>query len=63
MAEEYNIGVEAKKLVCPRCEAKPSEDCKTISGQKTDLHAARWKPLGAAYDAGWHAGYVIGKEG
>ena len=38
------------QTVCPRCEAKPGETCKTVpAGKSTSMHTSRWEPLAQAY--------------
>lgn len=38
------------QTICPRCEAKPGETCKTVpAGKSTAMHTSRWEPLGQAY--------------
>lgn len=52
-AQPYDFDVEAvKRLVCPRCEAKPTERCRTVSGRVTETHTSRWEPLAEAFAAG-----------
>ena len=40
-------------MVCPRCEARPGEECETLSGEEAHrTHSSRVKPLALAYNKG-----------
>lgn len=45
-------GAALRATVCPRCEAKTGEPCRTLSGRKTAMHSPRWAPLAWAYYQG-----------
>lgn len=39
--------------VCPRCEAQPTKDCKSVpTGKKTGLHMSRLAPVIYGYNLG-----------
>lgn len=41
-------------LMCPRCEARPGDQCATVTGSRAStLHSSRVDPLRAAYAAGY----------
>ena len=40
-------------VVCPRCEAKPGEECASLAGAEArETHTSRVKPLKLAYTMG-----------
>lgn len=51
-APTWALELAKEKTACPRCEAKPSEDCKTMGGNDAGVHAARTDPLEKAYELG-----------
>ncbi len=55
-APTWALELAKEKTTCPRCEAKPSEDCKTMGGNESGVHAARTDPLVEAYEQGRKSG-------
>jgi hypothetical protein len=45
--------VAQDRVVCPRCEAKPGEECESLSGDEArQMHTSRVQPLMQAYVMG-----------
>lgn len=47
--EIWSIYDAALGLMCPRCEARPGEPCRTVSGKPAQMHVPRWEPLSIAF--------------
>lgn len=54
--DEYAIARES--TMCPRCEARPGEPCRTVSGKPVGKydHSPRVAPLLEAWRNGYRAG-------
>lgn len=53
MSAENSLDLLAMSIPCARCEAKPFESCRTISGRSAPVHTARTVPIYKAWHIGW----------
>jgi hypothetical protein len=46
--------------VCPRCEAKPGDECASLAGAEArETHSSRIKPIKLAYTMGISYGHAL----